>query len=309
MHVRVNFGQQPFMYDIDGLVKKEKHALLNEISETSTANLQPPLDEAALLQELVAQFLAQEGYYETARTFAEEVREESVTLENGQSRSLYQHEPGEDIDTANRQKIRAAILEGDMDKALKYTNAYFPKVLQDNPHILFKLRCRKFLEMMCKCSDSSSAATTDANRGEEEMEVDDGYSDGEGMDTEDPAPTTTVDDTAKFHDLLTEAVQYGQQLRMDYPSDEYGSDKQYLEDIFSLVAYPDPRSSVHGHHLDASGRIAVADDLNAAILVSLGKSSTAALELLYSQTEVLVNELSEDGGTGAFINIRSDFMS
>jgi hypothetical protein len=61
------------------------------------------LDEATLLQELVAQFLAQEGYYETARTFAEEVREESVTLENGQSRSLYQHEPGEDIDTANRQ--------------------------------------------------------------------------------------------------------------------------------------------------------------------------------------------------------------
>ncbi|KAF5005560.1 hypothetical protein F66182_15927, partial [Fusarium sp. NRRL 66182] len=241
----------------------EKHALLTEISETSTANLQPPLDEAALLQELVAQFLAQEGYYETARTFAEEVREESVTLENGQSRSLYQHEPGEDIDTANRQKIRAAILEGDIDKALKYTNAYFPKVLQDNPHILFKLRCRKFLEMMCKCSDSSSAATTVAKR-EEEMEVDDGFSDDEGMDTEESR--TAVDDTAKFHELLTEAVQYGQQLRMDYPSDEYGGDKQYLEDIFSLVAYPDPRSSVHGHHLDASGRVSVADDLNAAIL-------------------------------------------
>ncbi|EEA18771.1 hypothetical protein TMatcc_010686 [Talaromyces marneffei ATCC 18224] len=310
MHVRVNFGQQPFMYDIDGLVKKEKHALLNEISETSTANLQPPLDEAALLQELVAQFLAQEGYYETARTFAEEVREESVTLESGQSRSLYQHEPGEDIDTANRQKIRAAILEGDMDRALKYTNAYFPKVLQDNPHILFKLRCRKFLEMMCKCSDSSSAATTERVKDSgEEMEVDDGYSDGEGMETEESAPTTTADDSAKFHDLLTEAVQYGQQLRMDYPSDEYGGDKQYLDDIFSLVAYPDPRSSVHGHHLDASGRVAVADDLNAAILVSLGKSSTAALETIYSQTEALVNELSEDGGAGAFINIRSDFLS
>lgn len=165
-------------------------------------------------------------------------------------------------------EIRAAILEGDMDKALKYTNAYFPKVLQDNPHILFKLRCRKFLEMMCKCSDSSSAATTQGkDRAEEEMEVDDGYSDGEGMDTEEPAPTTrAVDDTTKFHELLTEAVQYGQQLRMDYPSDEYGGDKQYLDDIFSLVAYPDPRSSVHGHHLDASGRVAVADDLNSAIL-------------------------------------------
>jgi Ran-binding protein 9/10 len=103
MHVRANFGQQPFMYDIDGLVKKDKLALLSEISETSTASLQPPLDEATLLQELVAQFLAQDGYYETAHAFAEEVRQESVILESGQSRPLYQYEPGEDIDAANRQ--------------------------------------------------------------------------------------------------------------------------------------------------------------------------------------------------------------
>jgi Ran-binding protein 9/10 len=172
-------------------------------------------------------------------------------------------------------EIRAAILEGDIDKALKYTNAYFSQVLQDNPHILFKLRCRKFLEMLCKCSDISAAATGRAKRSEqvfgqeeeeeeEDMEVDDqdGYSDGEGMDTEE----TTTNDTARFHELLTEAVQYGQQLRMDYPSDDNAGDKQYLDDIFSLVAYPDPRSSVHGHHLDASGRVAVADDLNSAIL-------------------------------------------
>ncbi|EED12645.1 Ran-binding protein (RanBP10), putative [Talaromyces stipitatus ATCC 10500] len=310
MHVRVNFGQQPFMYDIDGMVKKEKLAVVSEIKQTSTANLQPPLDEDRLLQELVAQFLTQEGYYETARAFAEEVRQESVALDNGQPRSLYEHEPGEDIDTANRQKIRAAILEGDIDRALKYTNAYFPKILQDNPHILFKLRCRKFLEMMCKCSDSSNAAAAERERdgAEEAMDVDDRYSDGEGMDTEVPTSTAKVHDTTKFHELLTEAVQYGQQLRMDYPSDEYGGDKKYLDDIFSLVAYPDPRSSVHGHYLDASGRIAVADDLNAAILISLGKSSTAALETLYSQTEVLLNELSEEGGTGAFINLRTDLL-
>lgn len=44
-------------------------------------------------------------------------------------------------------------------------------------------------------------------------------------------------------------------------------------------------------------------------IVSLGKSSSAALETLYSQTEVLVNELSEDGGTGALINIRNDFLA
>lgn len=44
------------------------------------------------------------------------------------------------------------------------------------------------------------------------------------------------------------------------------------------------------------------------VAVSLGKSSTAALETLLAQTEVLVNELSEDGGVGAFLNIRNDFV-
>lgn len=95
------------------------------------------------------------------------------------------------------------------------------------------------------------------------MELDDqhdgdGY-DADGMDTEEPEPT-------KFHDLLTEAVQYGQQLRMDYPTDERGGDKKLLDDIFSLVAYPDPKSSVHGHYLDPAGRVAVAEELNSAIL-------------------------------------------
>jgi len=44
--------------------------------------------------------------------------------------------------------IRAAILDGDIDKALKHTNAYYPSVLKDNENIYFKLRCRKYIEMI-----------------------------------------------------------------------------------------------------------------------------------------------------------------
>lgn len=44
------------------------------------------------------------------------------------------------------------------------------------------------------------------------------------------------------------------------------------------------------------------------LLVSLGKSSSAALERLYQQTEALVNEISEEGGAGAFVNINDDFL-
>ncbi|RAK77129.1 uncharacterized protein BO72DRAFT_378355 [Aspergillus fijiensis CBS 313.89] len=313
VHIIANFGQQPFMFDIDDMVKKEKSLVYSEIALTSTANLQPPLDENTLLQELVAQFLAHDGYVETARAFAEEVAAESTALENGRPTSLQKYEVEEDVEAVNRQKIRAAILDGDIDKALKYTNAYYANVLQTYPHIHFKLRCRKFLEMMRRCSELSATASKrgrstngllDSAVFDQEMELDDQVHDGDGWEVE-GMEIEDSETAAKSKELLTEAVQYGQQLFIDYPPDERGGDRKMLEDIFSLVAYQDARQSVHGHYLDSANRIAVAEELNSAILVSLGKSSSAALERLYQQTEVLVNEISEEGGAGAFINLPS----
>lgn len=172
-------------------------------------------------------------------------------------------------------EIRAAILDGDIEKALKHTKAYYANVLEDYPHIHFKLRCRQFLEMMRRSNELSAAAAAASKRrrsaspgssdehavSDQEMELDDGEGwDADGMDTEEPEATT------QFNELLTEAVQYGQQLRIDYPSDEHGGNKKMLDDIFSLVAYNDPKHSVHGHYLDPAGRVAVAEELNSAIL-------------------------------------------
>lgn len=39
--------------------------------------------------------------------------------------------------------------------------------------------------------------------------------------------------------------------------------------------------------------------------VSLGKSSRAALENLYAQTSVLLEDLRQDGGDGAFVTVQS----
>lgn len=54
------------------------------------------------MQELVAQFLAHDGYVETARAFAEEVRQENSALQNGR-RPLNQYAAEEDLDATNRQ--------------------------------------------------------------------------------------------------------------------------------------------------------------------------------------------------------------
>jgi hypothetical protein len=307
VHLKANFGQEPFVFDIDGMVRQERASIQAEINNTSTDNLQPPLDESTLLQELVAQFLAHDGYVETARAFAEEVATETAALQNGQQEPLKKYEVEEDREAINRNKIRAAILDGDIDKALKHTKAYYANVLEDYPQIHFKLRCRQFLEVMRRYSElvpeptkRPSGIPDEHAVFDQEMELDDGTWGADGMDTE--------ESEGEFSELLNKAVEYGQQLRMDYPSDENGGDKNMLKDIFSLVAYPDPKNSIYGHYLDPAGRVAVAEELNSAILVSLGKSSSAALERLYQQTEVLVNEISEEGGAGAFINVRNDVL-
>lgn len=82
--------------------QQETAAIRSEISATSTSNLQPPLDETALLQELVAQFLAHDGYVETARAFAEEVATETAALQNGRDEPLKKYEVEEDREAINR---------------------------------------------------------------------------------------------------------------------------------------------------------------------------------------------------------------
>ncbi len=47
-------------------------------------------------------------------------------------------------------------MDGDIDRALKYTSSCYPSVLQNNENIYFKLRCRKFIEMIRKCTELQS---------------------------------------------------------------------------------------------------------------------------------------------------------
>ncbi|DAA79787.1 TPA_exp: putative Ran-binding protein (RanBP10) [Trichophyton benhamiae CBS 112371] len=330
-HVKANFGQFPFIFDIDSMMASEKYDVQQNIQRTDLSTLHPTLDESEFMQKLVAQFLAHDGYVETAKIFAQEVQDEKRALQTSGEVSMKELEVEDDVDAINRQKIRAAILEGDIDRALKLTNVHYASVLGDNPHIHFRLRCRKFIEMMRRCTEPQPAAISSSNGLSDptrttsdgftlDMEVDDQMPDvdtseaiaaSDMMDTDASNTNNANNDTTtvkKDQDLLHEAILYGQQLQADYPGDEKKEHKKTLDDIFSLVAYADPKTSVHGHLLDPSGRVAVAEELNSAILVSLGKSSSATLERLYQQTEALVNELSEDGGAGAFINVVDDYL-
>ena len=249
--------------------------------------------------------------------------------------------------------IRRAILEGDIDKALKHTKASYPQVLEENEQVHFRLRCRKFIEMIRREAETNlvgaggpkgnhSTPHISGNNGHaqpravEDMELDEDLEDLDGAQ----------------RDLTQDALLYGQTLQAEYLGDERREVHTALNEIFGLMAYPNPlKEAKVAHLLDRKGRVAVAEELNSAILresclphlfssypyvfrvtdekekgrtggpgggaermletdnvispESLGKSSRAALENMYAQTSVLLDDLAETGGPGAFVTLQS----
>ena len=159
---------------------------------------------------------------------------------------------------------------------------------------------------------------------EPDMDLDEPMKDGDDWDKMDTEESENVkaDNGMRYDLLLTQIVQYGQELKSEFKDDQSQLVTDTFTDIFSMLAYQDARKSPHGKMLGTDQRVPVAEGLNSAILgdhhgipsprdqanrllVSLGKSSSTALERLYKHTSVLIDLIGEEGGAGAFINIRN----
>src|SRR5690242_17105592 len=99
--VRVNFGQEPFAFDIDKMVQDEKAAIQAEIVRTKVES--NAAHEDALIHQLVGQYLAHDGYVETARAFSDEILAEAKALANDENADLPYRAAVEDLDALNRQ--------------------------------------------------------------------------------------------------------------------------------------------------------------------------------------------------------------
>ncbi|KAK9360531.1 concanavalin A-like lectin/glucanase domain-containing protein [Lipomyces starkeyi] len=314
-HVRANFGQREFVFDIESYMREEKAKTYTQIHA-----FQPPLEllggrssaraDTAITQtihKLISSYLAHNGYVDSVRAFAGDVQKETnafsspKSVEDGDV-NMGENEIAEDLEAINRQKIRAAVMEGNINRALKLTELFFPKVFEDNPEILFQLKCRKFVELMRLCALAKKSEYAE----DDEMQDVSNDDDTDMRDTEVPAKP-------KLADLLNESLRYGQKLHESYRNKTFPSSttdvQKALNDIFALMAYPDPINSPVAYLLAEEGRAPVAEDLNSAILVSQGKSSVAKLERLIQHTTMLMRELAEQGGQSAFVNVRHDFLA
>ncbi|CAG8515127.1 9133_t:CDS:10 [Acaulospora morrowiae] len=327
--IEVNFGQKKFKFAIEHYMKEEKARLWHEINGTLMPPISSPLTTTPISQaasdanltatvhRLVLSYLVHHGYSETAKAFSRDSVQISQT-DNSEMEGVESENPSLDTDKdmKNRQRIRDAVLEGDIDHAIKLTDTFYPSVLPANDYILFQLRCRKLIEMLGACAGTEitlSDPEDDAVKVEKgqtmidddnAMDVD--PSDNDSIDDID-VPLTSVkekkatkrrkevfDELDGLEGTMAEAIRFGYKLRDDYGKDEREEIKNALEDAASLLAYTDPRVSCVAHLLDPSGREPVANALNSAILVSQGKPAIPPLEKAYCQASVVIRELSRN---------------
>jgi hypothetical protein len=108
--LRANFGQEPFAFDIDKMVQDEKAAIQAEIARTRSSD-KVATDETEFIHQLIGQYLAHDGYVETARAFADEAIEEARALASDEDADIPYSEPVEDLDALNRQSESTPIFK------------------------------------------------------------------------------------------------------------------------------------------------------------------------------------------------------
>ncbi|XP_053554119.1 ran-binding protein 10 isoform X3 [Bombina bombina] len=129
--VDANFGQQPFVFDIEDYMREWRAKIQSTIKRFPIGDR---LGEwQAMLQNMVSSYLVHHGYCSTATSFAR-VTETSI--------------PEEQNSIKNRQRIQKLVLAGRVGEAIEATQQLYPGLLDHNPNLLFMLKCRQFVEMV-----------------------------------------------------------------------------------------------------------------------------------------------------------------
>lgn len=135
--VKANFGLEPFCYDIED----DMRALRQRITANIINHPVKYAEWQSAINKLVLSWLIHNSYCSTAEVFSSVTKQEFK--ENVQQ-------------IKQRLRIQQLVLTGKIEDAIQLTNKLYPDVLNDNPNLLFALKCRQFVEMI---SESCSKKT------------------------------------------------------------------------------------------------------------------------------------------------------
>ncbi|XP_014673319.1 PREDICTED: ran-binding protein 9-like [Priapulus caudatus] len=129
--VDTNFGQNPFVYDIEDEIKEIQSRIRGSIENFPVCDKKGEWQTA--LHRIMSTYLVHHGYCATAEAFA---------------RSTGQAFEEELTSIKNRQRIQKLVLAGRMGEAIDMTQQLYPGLLERNLNLLFMLKCRQFIEMV-----------------------------------------------------------------------------------------------------------------------------------------------------------------
>ncbi|XP_028179391.1 ran-binding protein 9-like [Ostrinia furnacalis] len=309
--VDANFGQQPFVFDIEDMLRELRARTRLAIDDF------PLPDEARwqqVLHRMVSSYLVHHGYCGTAQAFARATAQPIV----------------EDIASIkNRQRVSKLVLAGRIGEAIELTRRLYPGLLERDQDLLFLLKCRQFVEMVngsdsevsglarcvagaagagagCGCGATVIAHTgrppaTNGVQGSTSEEhttncdVDmppaphatNGAHAGtvlKGM----PGVTASVAALLPFPEAaggcgarasVERMLSFGRELyAMSQKLQQDRHHKSMLENAFSLLAYSNPWDSPVGWQLEPVRREYVSEALNSAILGVSNSSEAAGMQ-------------------------------
>ncbi|KAJ7630430.1 SPRY-domain-containing protein [Roridomyces roridus] len=307
--VRVNFGQEAFRFDIEYHVHQQRLQAWSNIQTTPISSslvsedMRPKAKAVEVTEErtksainkLVLAYLAHHGYARTARTFQKQLGRPSTD-------NLL----GLDGDMELRTQIVNSVAAGDIDTALAETKKHYPEVLQANEGLmLFKLRCRKFIELLLDATELHKKLKAE----EEQIATDD----EDEMLMDPPVPTKShLGTTSKAQaEALNKAIIYGQALLHDYKADKRPEVQTLFNRSVGIVAWHDPieHGGVAAEVAGPEARVDLANELNQAILRSQGRPAHPTLETIYRHTAVCIQQLGVSGvGAAAFADMQKEFI-
>lgn len=250
-----------------------------------------------LLNQLVKSYLIHHGYAKTARAFEKQQVGASSPPSNTDSKYDVEMSRSDDIesDIESRTNIVNSVLAGNIDSAIEGVQTYYPSVLEaDDRLILFKLRCRKFVELILETAEMKkkikAMKTADIERRkdidpvqstwvEEDMDIDVDDSSMMSMSPTksyghlhdsyvglgDPSVSAI---SSQYESALNAALLYGQALSHDYQSDTRPECQELFKKTFGIVAWEDPLEAggAVAEFVGHDARVALAHELNQAIL-------------------------------------------
>ncbi|GAA5893581.1 hypothetical protein JCM6882_007855 [Rhodosporidiobolus microsporus] len=380
--VRVNFGADPFRFDIESLVLKltrpprtheqeRKRHTLSLLTSTPPSPLSllpiPPLPPIPsllppspservheTLQALVTSYLVHHGCAATAEAFARQVREEreerayglvpggkapsSATATAAASKGTG---PGaaSDSDSSSsssialssslRSRIRSAALSppplGGASLTLSLLEQHFPAVLAPEANdkepdggLLFRLRCRAFLEGAVGVARAGAGRNSAAAREHGEGEVEDDAAMSDPSAAPDPAPPSEATPTPL---TLDDLLPLGRALSHTYGADTRPRVREELQAVLGVLAYADPEREAGGRTGELvrgvcgvgdggrREREAWAEEVGRGVLLAASLPPTPALEQLYRHAAAAVHLAADLGAGGAaMVDVRGEVV-